>query len=216
VLTSQTKLAERLASQPSSTDTSWISPKVVAFLRSQKATLQQDADNQIGKLQTLADLLLSESHVGGEIVPSVFLSRIPQSIVLPHDICVPQTHCGCCGFPLEFWGFNLAAGTAVDGSSLCSVCYSPWARIGIVAQVVLEQIVVVRQTLSVTQRLLSAVCKAIVLFLSRLRTARTSNNGIAISQREFFTHHGAHPPIALLTNCSELFLERANQLSMPV
>jgi hypothetical protein len=49
------------------------------------------------------------------------------------------------------------------------------------------------EAISKSEKLLSLVIAAVATLLSRLRTAVVPS-AIAVSQRNFFTHHGAHPP----------------------
>jgi hypothetical protein len=101
----------------------------------------------------------------------------------------------------------MGAWSATD--SLCSYRFEP---LGVVAQVVLEEICAIKKVLTKTSRLLEAVRAAYAALTMRLRLESTPR-GIAVCQRGFFTHEAARPPSTPSPKRSLPFTERAYLLS---
>lgn len=67
------------------------------------------------------------------------------------------------------------------------------------------------QKISKVEKLLSIVIAAVTVFLRAMRTATAVPFAIAVSQRQFFTHHGAHPPTERSLGSPGLFVGRGFQ-----
>ena len=114
-------------------------------------------------------------------------------------VCVASGRCGHCMWQGGLVEKPQPLGCASLGSTWCPVCgsstntgLSTYLVSAIVPLVYLAQFLLC-EALSRSEDLLRLVISAVAVLFSRLRSAAFRHK-IAISQRSFFTHHGAHPP----------------------
>lgn len=135
---------------------------------------------------------------------------------------IVRGHCQHCWFQGGLFSKDVALGCVSLVSTWCPVCGMP-AEPGRSAYVVptfdaplvlLTQIALL-EDLSRFEILLLLVIAAVAVLLSRLRRAIIRNE-IAIRQRSFFTHHGAHPPRIQPLQAAGLLSGMAFQLQVAV
>lgn len=123
----------------------------------------------------------------------------------------PWPGSSCCGS----LGFDRSA--VPPGYPSVSVCcpacgrYRTALECGVAATVVFVAQLQLWETIAVAEEVLSIVIAAIVVFFHWHRITAVTRCKIAVSQRQFFTHHGAHPPAEHPLGSLGLFIGRGSQ-----
>jgi hypothetical protein len=205
-------------------DVSWINMNVLAELQNRKRQLEGDVAEltvQAGQLwEALPDGVTFEcdaNEVGEAVPPCSFWPTLVGGWALEGysepgveaigDLC---KCCGCGGLVQR----EMRTGSAVYASAWCTVCGWPASSDASYLFVTLAKpLVALAQILEVLCRyegLLRLVVAAVSVLLARLKSSAL-RCAIATSQREFFTHHGAHPPEIRTHCCLGSFLGRVFQ-----
>ena len=122
----------------------------------------------------------------------------------------------CLGATVNFSGICGATHPEAYTGSVCTLTIPPvWPVLGtsyipindyVMAALAFLWRVELAQKIRKTKKLLSIVIEAISTFLRSMRITPVIHFMIAVSQREFFTHHGAHPPTERSIGSSGLFV----------
>lgn len=173
----------------------------IAELKGQAARYQLELSNS---LQSLTDSLIDVT------VPSICEPCPPAVSLVPGG-------CTRCGHTAGLFECCVPAGCAAAVSFWCPFCGAGNVGVGwgvpapfvFLAQVGWQLIEAISK-ISKAEKLLSIVIAAVVILLRWLRTT-VAPFTIAVSQRQFFTHHGAHPPTDQPFGSSGLFFGRGFQ-----
>jgi hypothetical protein len=214
-------------------DVSWIDMSVLAALQNYKAQLEGDVAEltaQAGQLwESIPDGIRFEYEVDevNEGVPSCsFWPTLEQSWTPGSWNPAPERYStlgvavvdGCCTYCRPGNGLvqrEIPPGGALYLSAVCPVCgwraswNTPYVTIAFAKPFV--PLARILEALSRFEDLLRLVVTAVTVLLAQLRSA-SYKHAIVTSQRNFFTHHGAHPPRVQPQRESGLFSEKAFQL----
>jgi hypothetical protein len=201
-------------------DMSWINMKVLAELQSYKTRLEGDVAEfviEAGELwEALPDGLSFEydSIEDSKAVPPCSFWPALAGEWSPGGYSKPGTtvigdlcgYCGSSGGPVQR---EMPTGGAVCASAWCTVCGWPADSDASYLFVTIAKPFVplarILEALSVYEGLLHLVIAAVTALLARLKSSALRCE-IATCQREFFTHHGAHPPENPTQYCLGSFL----------